>query len=238
MLNQIRIVLVNTSHPGNIGSVARAMKTMGLSDLYLVAPQEFPHQKAYEMAVSASDVLDEATVVGSLDEAVSDCRYVVGTSARTRVIPWPKLTPRELANNLKQETATHQVAILFGCEQSGLSNDELERCHAHVEIPANPVYSSLNLAQAVQIIAYECYVASLDRSLIEPTLGYRLASADEMEKFFTHLQEVMVRVDFLKPNQPRKLMTRLRRLFLRARVDENEMNILRGILTAVEHTIS
>lgn len=237
MLNNIRIVLIHTSHPGNIGSVARAMKTMGLSDLYLVAPLQFPHQKAYELSSNASDILEAATVTATLDEAIADCRLVVGSSARSRVIPWPVLSPRALAEKIQPESLSNQIAILFGCEQSGLSNDELQRCHYHVQIPANPAYSSLNLAAAVQIIAYELYVASLAQNKEEDTWEYRFSTADEMEKFFTHLQEVLVQVDFLKLNNPRKLMTRLRRLFLRARLDENEMNILRGMLTAVQHNI-
>ncbi len=238
MLNNVRIVLINTSHPGNIGSVARAMKTMGLSDLYLVAPQQFPHQKAYEMSSNASDILEAATVVTTVDEALLDCTFVVGTSARSRVIPWPILSPRALAETVKKETLTNQVAILFGCEQSGLTNDELQRCHFHVQIPASPAYSSLNIAAAVQIIAYELYVASVDQPLAEESWEYRFATADDMEKLFTHLEDVLVQIDFLKLSNPRKLMTRLRRLFLRARLDENEMNILRGVLTAVQHTIT
>ena len=234
MLTNIRIVLINTSHPGNIGSVARAMKTMGLQDLYLVAPQQFPHQKAYEMSSNASDILETATVVSTLEEAIADCALVVGTSARSRVIPWPVLTPRVLAEKIKQEATTNQIAILFGCEQSGLTNDELQRCHFHVQIPANPVYSSLNIASAVQIVAYELHVASLGQVHDDEAWDYRSATAADMEKFFTHLQAVLVEIDFLKLSTPRKLMTRLRRLFLRARPDENEMNILRGILTAVQ----
>src|SRR3990167_617643 len=155
MLDQIRIVLINTSHPGNIGSVARAMKTMGLVQLYLVSPLQYPHHKANEMAVGATDILEQAVVVETLDEAIADCALVVGTSARMRTIPWPLLTPREMAEKIKCEPKTSTIAILFGCEQSGLNNDALQRCHYHIHIPANPDYSSLNLAAAVQIIAYE-----------------------------------------------------------------------------------
>lgn len=237
MLNNIRIVLINTSHPGNIGSVARAMKTMGLQDLHLVSPQQFPHQKAYELSSNASDILDAATVTATLDEAIADCTFVVGTSARSRVIPWPVITPRVLADKIKQDAVHHPIAILFGCEQTGLTNDELQRCHVHVQIPANPAYTSLNIAAAVQIIAYELYVASLEHQIDDETWDYRFATAQEMELFFSHLEQVLVAVDFLKLSNPRKLMTRLRRLFLRARLDENEMNIMRGILTAVEHQI-
>jgi tRNA (cytidine32/uridine32-2'-O)-methyltransferase len=234
MLNRIRIVLVNTSHPGNIGSAARAMKTMGLSELYLVAPEAFPHPKAVEMAAGADDVLSSAIVVNTVEEAVADCHLVIGASARSRNIPWPLLSPRAMTEKMKQEAPDNQIAILFGREQSGLTNDELQRCHLHVQIPANPDYSSLNLAAAVQVMAYELRVASLDETTLTEEWDYRLATADEMEKFFTHLQDVLIEIDFLKMSAPRKLMTRLRRLFLRTRPDVMEMNILRGMLTAVQ----
>jgi tRNA (cytidine32/uridine32-2'-O)-methyltransferase len=234
MLDRIRIVLVNTSHPGNIGSAARAMKTMGLSALYLVSPEQFPHPKAVEMASGASDILAQAVVVKTLDEAIADCTLVAGTSARMRTVPWPLFSPREMAEKIKQEPSTSQIAILFGREQSGLTNEELQRCHLHTQIPTGTDYSSLNIAAAVQVIAYEIRVASLDQTGPQEKWDYRSATAEEMEKFFTHLEEVLVEVDFLKMNAPRKLMMRLRRLFFRARPDVMEMNILRGILTAVQ----
>ena len=236
MLDRIRIVLVNTSHPGNIGAAARAMKTMGLTELYLVAPLEFPHQKADEMAAGACDILKQATVVATLDEAIADCTLVVGTSARMRTIPWPLLTPRQMAEKVRQEPDNSQIAILFGREQSGLNNDELQRCHLHMNIPANPEYSSLNLGAAVQVAAYELRMASLADTPLLDEWDYRLATADEMEKFFLHLQEVLIEIEFLKLNAPRKLMTRLRRLFFRARPDVMEMNILRGMLSAVQES--
>jgi tRNA (cytidine32/uridine32-2'-O)-methyltransferase len=212
------------------------MKTMGLSELYLVGPAEFPHPKAVEMASGASDILDQAVVVDTLDEAIADCTLVIGTSARMRAIPWPLLTPREMVEKVKREAPNSQTAILFGREQSGLSNDELQRCNIHISIPANPDYSSLNISAAVQVVAYELRVASLDQAAISEEWDYRLATADEMEKFFTHLQEVLIEIDFLKMNAPRKLMTRLRRMLLRTRPDVMEMNILRGMLTAVQDT--
>lgn len=234
MLNQIRIVLVNTSHPGNIGSVARAMKTMGLGELYLVSPQQFPHDKALEMASGATDVLEQARVVKSLDEAIADCTLVLGTSTRSRTIPWPLLNPRAMAEKIRTESLNSQVAILFGREQSGLTNEELQCCHWHVQIPANPDYSSLNIAAAVQVICYELRVASLQASKsADEEWDYRLATVNEMELFFQHLQEVLVAIDFLKMNAPRKLMTRMRRLFIRARPDVMEVNMLRGMLTAI-----
>jgi len=237
MLDRTRIVLVNTTHPGNIGSAARAMKTMGLSELFLVAPAKFPDPKAIEMAVGAADLLDQAVVVDTLDQAIADCTLVIGASARSRTIPWPVSMPREMAEKIRHEPPNSQTAILFGQEQSGLTNEELQRCHLHVQIPANQDYSSLNIAAAVQVIAYELRIASLDQTSYPDEWDYRLATADEMEKFFIHLQEVLIEVDFLKMSAPRKLMTRLRRLFFRTRPDVMEMNILRGMLTAVQETV-
>jgi tRNA (cytidine32/uridine32-2'-O)-methyltransferase len=234
MLDRIRIVLVNTSHPGNIGSAARAMKTMGLSELYLVKPARFPDPKAVELASGAADILDQAIVVETLDEAIAEATLVIGTSARSRSVPWPLISPREMGEKIKVEAPRSQIAIVFGHEQSGLSNEELQRCHVHVQIPANPEYSSLNLAAAVQVLAYECRVASLDQTVTHEEWDYRLATADEMEKYFNHLQELLIEIDFLKMSAPRKLMTRLRRLYLRTRPDVMEMNILRGMLTAVQ----
>lgn len=228
----IRIVLINTSHPGNIGSTARAMKTMGLTELYLVAPLQFPHPKADELASGALDILTNAKVVETLDEAIGDCGLVVGTSARSRAIPWPMLTPRELGEKAVAESQSTNVAILFGREQSGLTNEELHRCHYHIHIPSNPEYSSLNVASAVQVLAYEIRVAS---ETIQPEKwDYEFATAKEMEGFYEHLERVLIQIEFLNPKVPRQLMTRLRRLFNRARVDSMEMNILRGVLNAIE----
>jgi tRNA (cytidine32/uridine32-2'-O)-methyltransferase len=234
MLSNIRIVLVNTSHPGNIGSVARAMKTMGLSELYLVDPHFFPHAKATELASNAADVLDAAVVVPDLDAAVKDCGLVVGTSTRTRKIPWPILNPRELAEKVRVEAANVKVAVLFGREQSGLTNEELHRCHLHIQIPTNEEYSSLNIAAAVQVIAYELRMASLGGAPTTEEWDFEWANAEQMESFYEHLEKVLVAIEFLNPEVPRQLMTRLRRLFYRARPDVMEMNILRGILGAVE----
>ena len=236
MLNNTRIVLVNTSHSGNIGASARAMKTMGLSTLYLVSPQFFPDDKANEMASGALDVLGKAIVVDSLDEAVADCSLVVGTSARLRTIPWPMLSPRQFAEKAVKESLDTKIAIVFGREQSGLTNDELHRCHYHIHIPSDDNYSSLNLAAAVQVIAYELRVASLNE-VVSEVWDYRFANAEEMEGFYEHLERVLIQIDFLDPKVPRQLMTRLRRLFQRARLDAMEMNILRGMLAAVEKVI-
>lgn len=236
MLDRIRIVLANTSHPGNIGSAARAMKTMGLRELYLVAPAQFPSHKADEMSSGAHDILQQAVVVETLEEAIADCTLVIGASARLRTIPWPFLTPRVMAEKVKLEAPNSHTAIVFGNEQSGLSNDDLWRCNLHMQIPANPDYSSLNLAAAVQVTAYELRMASLEGSTGEEW-DYRMSTADEMERLFKHMEEVLVAIDFLKLEAPRRLMTRLRRFFFRARPDVMEMNIFRGMLTAVKEKI-
>lgn len=235
MLDRIRIVLVATSHPGNIGSVARAMKTMGIKNLVLVAPEKFPHPKALELASNADDIVHKAVVVPSLTDAIADCHLVVGTSARCRKIPWPLVNPREMAARIKQEAAESKIAIVFGREHSGLTNEELELCHFHVQIPANEEYSSLNIAAAVQVITYELRLAYLEtKPETEKPWDFRVANTLEMESFFAHLQNVLVKIDFLKLSAPRQLMRRLRRFFLRARPDVMEMNILRGMLRAVE----
>lgn len=233
MLTNIRIVLIETSHPGNIGSVARAMKTMGLAELYLVSPLAFPHPKALELASNAADVVEKAIQVQTLEQAIGDCHLVVGASARTRKIPWPMLSPRELGAKAQQESQHGKIAILFGREQSGLTNEELTRCHFHVHIPSNPEYSSLNIAAAVQVIAYELRLA-LTEEVNTQDWDYELATHDAMEAFYQHLEQVMIKIEFLNPAVPRQLMTRLRRLFNRARPDVMEMNILRGILGAIE----
>lgn len=233
MLNHCRIVLINTSHPGNIGAAARAMKTMGLEHLYLVDPLLFPHVKADEMASGALDILAKATVVKTLDDALNDCHLIVGTSTRSRTIPWPLLNPKELAEKVFCEPNTSQIALLFGREQSGLTNEELHRCHYHVQIPANPDYSSLNLAAAVQVIAYELRMASLE-NVAGNAWDYPLATDEAVRGFYQQLEDVLIQMDFLNPKAPRQLMTRLQRLFNRTRLDTMEINILRGILTAIK----
>jgi len=232
MLDNIRVVLLNTSHPGNIGAVARAMKTMELGTLWLVNPKQFPHADATARASGADDVLAHATVCDRLDEALVDCTLVVGVSARYRSLPCPVLTPRECARLVDEAGGKGRIAVLFGCEQSGLSNAELDRCHYLVQIPANPVYGSLNLAAAVQVISYEFYVRHIEAHTAVTGNDHDPVSADEMERFYVHLEETLVALEFLDPDNPRQLMRRLRRLYNRARPDENEINILRGILTA------
>ncbi|MDJ0749955.1 MAG: tRNA (cytosine(32)/uridine(32)-2'-O)-methyltransferase TrmJ [Woeseiaceae bacterium] len=232
----IRIVLVGTTHPGNIGAVARAMKNMGLSDLYLVNPKAFPHEDATARASGASDILERTKVVDALDKALVDCVYVAGASARSRSINWPSMGPRDCAERMIRENANGDVACVFGPEKSGLHNDDLDLCHTLLTIPTDPGFSSLNLAMAVQVFAYEVRVASmLDEG---PMFDVEAppATSDEMERFYEHLENVLRDIHFLDPDNPRHLMRRMRRLFIRARPDKNEVNILRGILTAVDRT--
>ena len=237
MLNQIRIILVGTTHTGNIGSVARAMKTMGLSELYLVAPKELPDGQAYALSAGASDILAHAKVFDTLQQAISDCALVVGSSARSRTLSWPMLEPRECGVKAVQEAEKQPVALVFGRESSGLTNEELQLCNYHVCIPANPEYSSLNLAMAVQIVTYEVRMAWLategrpakQSAVVDP--DEEPVAADELESFYRHLEQALVEIRFLDPAKPRHLMSRLRRLYGRSAVSRLEMNILRGILT-------
>jgi len=235
---RVRVVLVDTSHAGNIGATARAMKNMGLTRLYLVNPKQFPHADATARASGADDVLARASVCATLDEALTGCRLVMGASARLRNLSVPLLDPRQCAARVLGEAsgAGIECALVFGREHSGLTNDELGRCHHLVHIPANPEYSSLNLAAAVQVLGYELRVAALDGQVEMPSDEdvKLLASADDMERFYVHLQQTLETVGFLDPKNPRIMMQRLRRLFNRARPDEVEMNILRGILTAAQ----
>ncbi len=230
----VRIVLVRTTHPGNIGAAARAMKTMGLSELVLVSPREFPHEEATARASGADDLLAAAQRYETLDEALAGCRLVMGTSARLRSVAWPQLEPREAAATLLASAGAGPVALLFGTEKSGLSNEELDRCQVLVNIPANPAYSSLNLGMAVQLLAYELRLAWLGEARVPVERDVAPARAEDLERFYTHLQQVLINSDFLDPSNPRQLMRRLRRLYARARPDEQELNILRGILSAVD----
>lgn len=230
----IRIVLVGTTHPGNIGAVARAMKNMGISDLALVNPRYFPHEDATTRASGAADILERATVVSTLKEALTDCAYVAGASARSRTIDWPSIGPRDCAERMILESKNATVAAVFGPEKTGLHNDDLDLCHTLLSIPTDPDFSSLNLAMAVQVLTYELRVASTLRS--GPTFETEapFATGAEMEHFYTHLEQVLRDIRFLDPENPRHLMRRLRRLFIRARPDKNEVNILRGILAAMD----
>ncbi len=238
-LAKIRVVLINTTHPGNIGATARAMKVMGLTSLHLVTPKIYPSAEATAMASGADDVLQTAVVHDSLDSALAGCPLVLGTSARLRSLPMPMLDARRAANQALVESAEHDVAVLFGRERYGLTNEEMMRCQYLVNIPSNPDYSSLNLAQAVQILAYELRVAALgfsDISLEPP--DWEPVDDEQMEMLFDHLEQTLLDIRFLNPKQPRRLMMRLRRLFNRARPDQNEINILRGILKASQEGYS
>lgn len=231
VLSQLRIVLVQTSHPGNIGAAARAMKTMGLDQLWLVSPDHFPHADATAMASGAEDVLEKARVVDSLDAALAGCRVAIGTSARSRSLAWPELAPNECANTALAAVQHGPAALVFGRERTGLTNAELDRCSHVVTIDANPEYSSLNLAAAVQLLSYEIRKvarAGSEKELREPESPP--ASRDELERLFIHLEAVLWERDFLDRNNPEHLMRRLRRLFNRAGLDYNEVQILRGIL--------
>jgi len=208
------------------------MKTMGLARLYLVEPKHYPDADATARASGADDVLANAQVCADVDEALQGCRFVIGASARSRSIPVPLINPGECADRLCAESEAGEVALLFGCERSGLSNTEIDRCNLLVQIPTNSEYSSLNLAAAVQIICYEVFVAHACDAAAEELPEHVPVAADEMERLYTHLEETLVALDFLDRTNPRMLMRRLRRLFNRARPDANEVNILRGILTA------
>ncbi len=238
----IRIVLVNTTHPGNIGAVARAMKNMGLSRLYLVEPSAFPHEEAEWRAVSAADLLESAVVTATLDEAIADCQFVVGTSARGRRIPWPVLDPRACAAQIGERAGQgEEVAIIFGREDRGLTNEELQLCNLHLHIPTNEEYSSLNLAMAVQVVAYELRMYEAGPALpaeADAEWDAPFATRENMERFYQHLEETLVGIEFLDPAAPRQLMSRLRRLYGRVRLDEMELNILRGILTETQKWVA
>ena len=239
MLQNVRIVLVETSHTGNMGSVARAMKTMGLTNLWLVNPLVRPDSQAIALAAGASDVIGNAQIVDTLDEALAGCSLVVGTSARSRTLPWPMLDPRECGVKSVTEAQNTPVAIVFGRERVGLTNDELQKCHYHVAIQANPEYSSLNLAMAVQILAYEVRIAWLatqneGQEAQQNPEEEHYPLVDDLERFYGHLEKALSNSGFIRPTHPGQVMSRLRRLFTRARPESQELNILRGMLTSLE----
>ncbi len=235
-LSNIRIVLVRPTHPGNVGAAARAMKNMSLRTLYLVAPENYPSTQASDRAAGADDLLREAVLCASLDEALKDCHLVIGTSARARRIEWPAIDPADCARRLVDGAQQGSVALLFGQERTGLLNAELDRCHYVVTIPSDRTYSSLNLACAEQILAYEIYLAGEAVTTANASVdrGEQPVSHEDMQRLYQHLEEVLQQIGFLDPENPRFLMRRLTRLFNRAGLDHNEMNILRGILTAVQ----
>jgi len=248
------VVLVDTSHSGNIGAAARSMKNMGLAQLRLVTPKEFPTEEAVRRSSGATDILDMAKVYDSLDDAVSDVHYVVGASARTRSFPWPVMNPRDCALSVLEKIEIRQsdpiqegakVALVFGRESSGLTNDELHKCNAHVNIPANPEYSSLNLAMAVQVISYELRMSALERANVHVGVSALQGPDDEgwdvepstsadVDGMLNHLTRVMESTGFYDPKNPGMLVPRLKRLFKRRGLDKMEVNILRGIFKSIE----
>lgn len=235
MLDQVRIVLVGTTHSGNIGSAARAMKTMGLKHLYLVDPQAMPDGKSVALAAGAVDVLEHVTICETLQEAIAECGLVVGTSARSRTFSWPMLDPRECGEKIISEAPKYPVALVFGREAHGLSNEELQQCHFHVSIPANPDYSSLNLAAAVQTLCYEVRMAWLNKESF-PEIEAEYPLSELLDQFYQHLESTLKTTGFIIPQHPGAVMTKLRRLFNRARPEVTELNILRGILSSFDRT--
>lgn len=238
--SRIRIVLVGTQHPGNIGSAARALKTMGLRRLVLVAPQRYPHAEAEAMAAGADDVLAQAQIFATLAEAVADCRLVLGCTARDRRVALEQLLPRAAAQRACEAAAGAQVAIVFGRERTGLSNEELQLCHAAVHIPADPAYSSLNLAAAVQVLAYELRLAVLGQTVGAQVVAEAraVASHAELEGLFAQLAQTLNDIDFHKGRAPESAMRKLRRLYLRADLDAREVRLLRGILADAQRMAS
>ena len=243
-IENIRVVMVETTHPGNIGAAARAMKTMGYNNLYLVKPKIYPNAEATARAAGADDILGRVVVCDTLEEALQGCVTVVASTARPRSISHSVFTPREYAPKLSEMLKLGPVALVFGRESSGLSNEELEYCNAVLQIPTNPKFSSLNVASAVQILCYE-FNQLLQSDAVDKIDAEsddkgktRLATADEMTYFYDHLEQSMIDVGFLNPQQPRKLMRRLKSLFNRAHMDENEVSILRGFLAAVRETVT
>ena len=231
LLSNIRIVMVQTWHPGNIGAAARAMKTMGLNDLVLVNPVEYPHKEADSLAAGALDVLENARVVSSVEEAIDDCQLVLATSARTRSHPWPIKEAREAAPQIVSEAQQGKVAILFGPERMGLHNDHLRQAHFHVDIPGNPEYGVLNVSNAVQLVCYECFMAQRETfASTEETYP----QVNELNLFYTHLENTLDKIGFLIKAHPGQAMLRLKRLFNRARPEKTELNMLRGMLSTMD----
>lgn len=232
--------MVNTSHPGNIGAAARAMKNMCLNQLYLVAPNDFPSAEASLRASHAEDIVNQAVVTSTLAEAIADCGLVIGTSARERTMNWVIENPRQTAETVWQHAADHPVAIVFGRERTGLTNAELELCHRLVHIPTNPEYSSLNVAAAIQVVCYEIYGHSLgaEQNVQKKTQAEdRIATATELQTYQEHLFQTMSEIEFFGTNHPEKVMRRLKIFFNRAQPTQRELNILHGILTSMQRKL-
>ena len=235
LLNSVKVVLVGTTHPGNIGAAARAIKNMGIFNLALVEPKEFPSDIAIYRSKAAKDILENAEIYESLEDAIAGCKLVVGTSARARSVPWPVFNPRDAAEEMRKISKQGNVAIVFGREDRGLTNDELGLCNFHVHIPSDPKYSSLNLSQAVQILAYEIRLAySRDEVISEVKWDVDLANNEQTERLIDHMEELMQDVEFYDVENPRKLLLRVRRFFKRSEIDVMEANIFRGLFSAIQ----
>ena len=234
LLNSVKIVLVGTTHPGNIGAAARAMKNMGFRHLSLVKPKEFPSDVATYRSKAAKDILENALIFNNLQEAVVDCELVIGTSARDRKVPWPILSPKESAEEVSKSLKIHKIAIVFGREDRGLTNEELGLCNYHVHIPTDPEYSSLNLSQAVQILVYEIRMAVLSDDENQDYWDVELANNNQTEMLIQHMDELMQEVEFYDVDNPRKLLLRVRRFFKRSRIDVMETNIFRGLFATIQ----
>ena len=234
-LNTVKVVLVGTTHPGNIGAAARAIKNMGIFNLALVKPKEFPSDIAIYRSKAAKDILENAEIYESLEDAIAGCKLIVGTSARARSVPWPVLNPRDAAEEMRKISKQGNVAIVFGREDRGLTNDELGLCNFHVHIPSDPKYSSLNLSQAVQILAYEIRLAySRDEVISEVKWDVDLANNEQTERLIDHMEELMQDVEFYDVENPRKLLLRVRRFFKRSKIDVMEANIFRGLFSSIQ----
>jgi len=234
-LNTVKVVLVGTTHPGNIGAAARAIKNMGIFNLALVKPKEFPSDIAIYRSKAAKDILENAEIYESLEDAIAGCKLIVGTSARARSVPWPVFNPRDAAEEMSKISKQGNVAIVFGREDRGLTNDELGLCNFHVHIPSDPKYSSLNLSQAVQILAYEIRLAySRDEVISEVKWDVDLANNEQTERLIDHMEELMQDVEFYDVENPRKLLLRVRRFFKRSKIDVMEANIFRGLFSAIQ----
>lgn len=237
-LDKIRIVLVGTTHPGNIGSAARAMKTMGINRLYLVKPNLSPYRKAHEMASGAFDILQKAVIVDTLSEALANCKLICATSARPRDISLPGLSPEKFAHLASSQQDDTEIAVIFGREHSGLTNEELLHANYHINIPSVTDFSSLNLSHSVQIICYEMRMKILSPNISVETKPSELASYEDIERFHKHLEEILIATKFLKPANHTKILRKLKRLFNRAQPEIIEINILRGILTQIQNSIT
>lgn len=239
--DSIKVVLVGTTHPGNIGAAARAIKTMGLRHLDLVSPKEFPSDEAIYRSKAAKDILEKASTYETLLESVKECEVVIGTSARNRKVPWPVLNPKDASKEINLAVKNNsKVAIVFGREDRGLTNEELGLCNLHVHIPTNEDYTSLNLAQAVQIVTYEIRMNFLESKSLKSNQEWdvELASAEQTERLIGHMDELMKELEFYDTENPRKLLMRVRRFFKRSGIDVMETNIFRGLFSTIQKKLN